>query len=315
LDLANGAEVKPTIFVVLGTHRCGTSLLANMLRVLGVPLGGPLLGSRPGNLAGLWEHEEIVHVQEELLRSLGRQWFWQGGGAPMPAGWLQKRSTISARKKLQKITSREIQANGGRWGFKDPRTSRLLPLWMQIIEELGLKPKFVISLRDPQGMADSLYRRDRMPADAAGILWLVSYLEIWRTVPDAIQIRFEDWFSDAAMSQAKALAKYVGCRSPSVAASGVIGIVDRTFSSGPVSGKATPDCLRFAHQVYEEMKPINILSVQSNAPYRDFLTEREAVVSLFAAWPRRYEAAMAKLQRELKTKGQHASHTRRSAAS
>ena len=44
----------------------------------------------------------------------------------------------------------------GYFGFKDPRTAELMPLWHQIFNELKLAPKLVLCLRNPAQVARSL---------------------------------------------------------------------------------------------------------------------------------------------------------------
>src|SRR5215510_8648831 len=65
---------KRPIVVVLGMHRSGTSLLANLLTALGVDLGGNLLPADANNQAGYWEQQEIYHTQDALLEQLSGNW-------------------------------------------------------------------------------------------------------------------------------------------------------------------------------------------------------------------------------------------------
>ena len=61
--------------------------------------------------------------------------------------------------------------------MKDPRFSRLLPLCLPVIDEQGLAPLCLFSLRRPEAVAASLLRRDGMHADHAALLYCAYLLE------------------------------------------------------------------------------------------------------------------------------------------
>ena len=65
---------RSTGLVVLGMHRSGTSLLANLLGRLGASYGGPLIQAHVDNPGGYWEHAEIVSIHDDFLASRGRSW-------------------------------------------------------------------------------------------------------------------------------------------------------------------------------------------------------------------------------------------------
>ena len=64
------------IVCILGMHRSGTSLLTRMLNLIGVYLGPEQLLMHPNfaNPRGFWEHDEIVSLNDEILRRLGGIW-------------------------------------------------------------------------------------------------------------------------------------------------------------------------------------------------------------------------------------------------
>ncbi|MGE0717899.1 MAG: hypothetical protein AB7P02_20805 [Alphaproteobacteria bacterium] len=184
--------------VVLGMHRSGTSLLASLLQTLGVDLGGDLLlDRRPDNENGYWEHAGIAAAQEALLDRLGRRWYGPEGLLPLPAGWWRLPEVAPCRRELAAIVDRETAAAVGVWGFKDPRTVRLLPLWSEIFAALGVTPTYVLALRDPAAVAASLARRDAMSPAAAQLLWLQHTLDAFRHAGDRIAavVDYDDWFA------------------------------------------------------------------------------------------------------------------------
>lgn len=190
------------VVVVLGMHRSGTSLLASLLQALGVDLGPDLLlDHTPDNETGYWEHKGIAEAQEAILAELGRTWYRPEGLVPLPDGWWRLPELRPWRRTLADIVRREVAATVGPWGFKDPRTIKLLPLWHDIFAdlgpELGIEPVWLLAIRNPEAVAKSLAKRDQMTLAAAQFLWLDHTLDAFRHVGDRIAgvVDYDDWFS------------------------------------------------------------------------------------------------------------------------
>ncbi|MGE0724557.1 MAG: hypothetical protein AB7O45_09285 [Alphaproteobacteria bacterium] len=185
--------------VVLGMHRSGTSLLASLLQGLGVELGRDLLRDGvPDNEEGYWEHAGIVAAQEAILDAIGRNWFQAEGLLPLPDGWTSRTEIAPLRRRLADLVSAEIDAATGPWGFKDPRTVRLLPLWRELFAELGVRPDYVLAIRDPHAVAQSLTRRDGMSPATGQLLWLQHTLDAFAHAEGGIRavVDYDEWFAD-----------------------------------------------------------------------------------------------------------------------
>jgi hypothetical protein len=117
----------------------------------------------------------------------------------------------ATRARLTEIAERELAANGGLWGFKDPRTLRFLPLWSEIFDTLGVEPVWLLCLRDPRASAASLYARDRLPRRIGELLWIEHMTEALAELGPRLSLilPYERWF-DAPQAQGEALAKAVG---------------------------------------------------------------------------------------------------------
>lgn len=191
-------SARPRAIVVLGMHRSGTSLLASLLQTLGVDLGPDLLlESKPDNEAGYWEHAEIALIHEAILDGLGRSWYRPEGLAPLPDGWWRLPEIRPFRRRLADIVEREAAASVGPWGFKDPRTVRLLPLWKEVFAATGVEPTYLLAIRNPEAVAASLARRDRLTHAASQLLWLEHTLDAFRHAGDelAAVVDYDDWFA------------------------------------------------------------------------------------------------------------------------
>src|SRR6202042_3196435 len=60
------------------------------------------------------------------------------------------------------------------WGFKDPRTIRLLPFWLTVFERLDVDGRYIVAIRNPLSVAASLLRRQGMTPTLSHLLSLVS---------------------------------------------------------------------------------------------------------------------------------------------
>jgi GT2 family glycosyltransferase len=159
---------RPVAIVVLGMHRSGTSALTGCLRFLGVPLGRPLMPSNAANEKGFFEHMEVVAIHDELLMRLG--------AGPLdvsclPEGWETSESAKAAALRLRNLLRRNFEGVPV-WAVKDPRLCVLLPLWLPLLEELEVEPRFLLMLRSPWEIARSLEKRDRLGLIESLDLWL-----------------------------------------------------------------------------------------------------------------------------------------------
>ena len=211
-DLAAGrvALRRPRVFVVLGMHRSGSSLAAKLLRDLGVGLGGPLMSGNISNPEGYFEHVGVVDAHEAAMREMGISWdtCWT---VSRESPNLPSKAREDTRVRLETIVAAELEANAGAWGFKDPRTLRFLPLWIEIFEDLGVEPVWLLCVRDPRAVAASLFARDRIPLVIGELLWIEHNLEALRHLGPRLSLilRYERWFEDS-QEQMRSLLQTIG---------------------------------------------------------------------------------------------------------
>ena len=155
--------------VVLGMHRNGTSLLTRGLQSMGIYLGDNFLDTRPDNPTGYWENKPIVAIHERLLKIFGLTWDSvsliteeQWRAPEVQALRLEAGDYIRSN-----FTDRPV------WGFKDPRTIRLLPFWSPIFSAQNVNDNYVVVIRNPMSVSASLHRRQRISPLKSRLLWLV----------------------------------------------------------------------------------------------------------------------------------------------
>jgi hypothetical protein len=190
-------------------HRSGTSLCARMLDGLGVHMADEP-GISPANLGGHYERPRINDLHDEILALFDRRWSQPTHHLALPDHWWTDPRIDPVREAFVDYLAPRLDA-AGRFGFKDPRTSRLLPLWPSILDRLHADPVYVFCVRDPGQVARSLTARDQMGGDQGVYRWLVYNAQAIAGVGTApvCVIRYEDWFADPAATLDR-LARFIG---------------------------------------------------------------------------------------------------------
>jgi hypothetical protein len=149
-------------------HRSGTSALARGVQMLGVYLGTNFLSLRPDNPTGYWEDRNICELNERLLAIFGVK--WEDAALISGARWREPDVEAVLADAVEYVGS--TLATHPLWGFKDPRTIRLLPFWQSVLHHLEVEESYLVAIRNPRSVAVSLAQRQGMDAAAAHLLWL-----------------------------------------------------------------------------------------------------------------------------------------------
>ncbi len=172
--------------LVLGMHRSGTSIVTNILNVLGAELGSRLMPPAHDNPDGFREHLDVVHVHDELLAALGHAW---DDFRPLPSGWLETAAARHAQTKIEALLHAEFLGKP-RWAIKDPRLCLLMPLWRNVIGQVGASVRCALIVRDPLDVARSLNIRNGMEVSQGMALWLRYNLQ---ALNDTVGMRRYAW--------------------------------------------------------------------------------------------------------------------------
>jgi GT2 family glycosyltransferase len=159
---------KSIAVLVLGMHRSGTSLLAGALAECGYFVGDRLLPPQEDNPKGFFEDATLVALHDELLDVIGLRW---DDPRPLPENWEKFDGVRAVREKIEAYFD-AVFLPQKRWALKDPRMSRLLPLWKGILFKRGIKPKIIHVIRRAEEVAKSLHARNGIAREYAMLLWL-----------------------------------------------------------------------------------------------------------------------------------------------
>ncbi|MCP4143411.1 MAG: glycosyltransferase [Chloroflexi bacterium] len=158
-----------TIICVVGMHRSGTSVIARSLQVLDVELGNSLMPPDPNNNpTGYWEDLEINELNIKMLNYLESDWH--------SLSQIEQESVDELCKQgyfLQAVDILQKKAKGAPiFGFKDPRTAKLLPFWKKVFAHCQFNAHYIIAVRHPLSVCMSLQKRDDFEFEKSYYLWL-----------------------------------------------------------------------------------------------------------------------------------------------
>ncbi len=162
------ATPPPTAVLIVGMHRSGTSALAGLVGKLGVPLGERLLAAGSDNPKGYWEHEDVVALHERLLSRLGSRW---DDVRALPDGWGESEAAQEASSAIGEVISRDFSGNV-LWAIKDPRLCRVLPLWVEVLQQHQIRPVVLFMVRNPREVAASIEARNHWHPLVGKLMWL-----------------------------------------------------------------------------------------------------------------------------------------------
>lgn len=160
------SPITPRVVVVLGMHRSGTSALTKALNVLGVSLSENLMAEGEHNPKGHWEDLDVVAINQKVLSHLNLDWFSPAKiELDLDDPYLQL-----LLQEAQQLVENRI-AEYPLWGFKDPRTSYLLPFWLAVFNQAQVKAEFIYIHRNPLDVSRSLEKRDGFSHLHSYLLW------------------------------------------------------------------------------------------------------------------------------------------------
>jgi len=139
-------------FCVLGMHRSATSLVAGGLDKRGVNMGENLLPADSGNPEGYYENVEFMELNQRILRAAGGDWLH------VP----EREEILAVEDQFADAIERLVTKHqDDLWGWKDPRTTLTIELFLPYLEN----PHFVTCFREPKEVGKSLNRRDNLPVE------------------------------------------------------------------------------------------------------------------------------------------------------
>ena len=195
--MPNEPSAPPSLVLVAGSGRSGTSLFSGILQRLGYTVAQPEVPADETNPRGFAESQWVVDFHTRLLRDLRVQ-----VADARPGAW-----ALAAEAGMRPEVRRELlEWLAARMGetdaliVKDPRLSWFLPLWRSCALDVGADPAFVTMLRHPAAVIGSKQRWYRGWQGDVGRLagWINQTVYVERATRGSRRafIRYEDLLDD-----------------------------------------------------------------------------------------------------------------------
>jgi len=175
--LAAGQTPNRVCILVLGMHRSGTSAVTKSIGALGPTLPKHLFAPDENNPTGYWEPALLNDLNERLLIENGSRWDdWRA----FDAGQLPPERMDYFRTQ---VCSRIHTEYGDAPSFvlKEPRISRFVPMYRDLLQEMGIEVRYALAHRNPYAVIGSLEKRDGLDRRMAALLWLRHELDAERS--------------------------------------------------------------------------------------------------------------------------------------
>lgn len=175
-------------------HRSGTSALTRTINLLGAAAPQTLMAASPENERGYWESEPIVQLNDEILAACGHSWFSRGRMKVDPVAVAREKGFW---ERLRATLDSEF-GDASTVVLKDPRISRLVPLYTAALRESGFEVVAVLTLRNPLEVARSIATRDALTLDQGLKAWLRYTLDAERRTRGMVRslVVYEELLAD-----------------------------------------------------------------------------------------------------------------------
>lgn len=163
--------IDTNIYLVLGMHRSGTSLVSGLLHQSGIIMGTPdnfLPKPNKENPKGFFENFDFRQINDRFLESSGYVVKdWGREFKPQQINLLQR---IKMQRQMQKILQ-EYARQYNKWGWKDPRQMLTCSQWYKAFKatRLNNKLKIIFVYRNPLSVAVSMQKRGNIEDLAHGL--------------------------------------------------------------------------------------------------------------------------------------------------
>jgi hypothetical protein len=167
---------KPTkgqALIVLGTHCSGASTLTGLLAVSGVITPGQRSRVGDENATEASQTTALVRFDDSMLRQFGLSW---NSWAPMPARDLRDKVAAPMMGQACGIVQDQF-GDADMIVLDDPTMCRLVPFWSDALLSLERTPFYMLVLRDPSEVAQSLRAGNGLDMAHGLLLWMTYVLE------------------------------------------------------------------------------------------------------------------------------------------
>ena len=189
-NLIDASKIYCRLYFILGMHRSGTSALTGMLAQSGFAAPKDPMPATERNPKGYWESLRVFNLNEQFLGQLDSHW---SSHISLPKGWAYSEKAREWRSALAESFAYTYQG-GANPLIKDPRFSILIAGLEPWFESTVAQFIFLIPIRHPVEVANSLCRAESISASQCIRLWIKSVYEVELATRGHLRlfIRYED---------------------------------------------------------------------------------------------------------------------------
>ena len=142
--------------------------MTRTLSLLGASLPKGLMPALANNNeSGFWEPLSVAQLNDEILQALDSD--WDDVFAFKPRQYLSNFDRFYLGRAVEIL---EQEFDGSQLiVLKDPRISVLSSFWDRALREAGFEPHYIVMVRNPLEVAESLRTRDGFPREKSLLLW------------------------------------------------------------------------------------------------------------------------------------------------
>jgi hypothetical protein len=199
--------LRPTMLLVLGMHRSGTSVTARLLECLGAKNSENLTGTGLCNPHGYFEDNDVYKFNDsKLLPRLDRAWH-----STSEVDWSNLSDADRSKYALQalEIVKKNYPLSNTLSVLKEPRLGILVPFWLAVLQHAGFNTKVVCAVRDPVSVIRSLNKAEGLSLPHAGMVFINYWLSILKYCKDleVAFVQYDEIFVNPAKSLRDVAAK------------------------------------------------------------------------------------------------------------
>jgi hypothetical protein len=226
--------------------------MTRTLSLLGAALPKQLMPAAPNNPKGFWEPQAIADLNDEILQAQDSE--WDDVFAFRERQYLSNFDRVYLGRAVELL---DQQFNGSEViVLKDPRISVLTAFWDRALLEAGYAIHYVVMVRNPLEVAESLRARNGFPREKSFLLWSSYMIAIDRDTRDQERtfVSYDQLMSDWRSVRRRIEGK-TGVPFPRDSAAAAIEI-DRHLDSRLRHHTASPADLFARSEVPEQVKTI-----------------------------------------------------------
>lgn len=166
-----------------------------MLNLMGAALPKNVLGPQAGNEAGHWEPAKLLVLHDEFLATGGSAWNdWHR----LDLEALTDAQTAEYQRRAREVIASEY-GDAELLVLKDPRICRFVPLFAEVLGQLGLQVRYLIPIRHPAAVAASLGKRNGMSKEVSDLIYLRHVLDAEKSTrnADRLIVDYDELVADA----------------------------------------------------------------------------------------------------------------------